>query len=480
MSQAAKIRRALIEALPTDTSLSGAAPSPGTIFLPVGHVRALRFESNLIIGTRGAGKSFWSGALQDSEIRQILAPKIPEIGKLEVTAGYGEKAAIALYPDSDTFAQLIKHGYQPLTVWRSVALRWAHRILASCPGTQETWEQTTASVESDPEMFAQLMEAANRELAGRKRHGLILFDALDRVSSEWSAADDIIRDLLKFSVYLKAFSNLHTKVFLRDDQFEGRNIKNFPDASKLLATRVDLIWGSIDLHGMLWQHLINNVGEAGVTIRSLLSRAQTKVAIRREPNGIYPLPDELRRNESTQQQVFEKLAGDAMGANRRRGYPYTWVVSHLADSRGRVSPRSFLAAMRSAAEDSEDRHPDHNLPLHYESIKVGVQYASGIRVDELAEVYDWIKTLMKPLEGLTVPCSFSEIRKRWRDPDALPSLKSKWLLPEHLADGPDGVREDLVGLGIFEKMNDGRVNMPDLYRVGFGLGRRGGVKPVPR
>ncbi len=27
-------------------------------------------------------------------------------------------------------------------------------------------------------------------------------------------------------------------------------------------------------------------------------------------------------------------------------------------------------------------------------------------------------------------------------------------------------------------MKDERVNMPDLYRVGFGLGRRGGVKPV--
>jgi len=27
-------------------------------------------------------------------------------------------------------------------------------------------------------------------------------------------------------------------------------------------------------------------------------------------------------------------------------------------------------------------------------------------------------------------------------------------------------------------MHDMRINMPDLYRVGFGLGRRGGVKPI--
>jgi len=27
------------------------------------------------------------------------------------------------------------------------------------------------------------------------------------------------------------------------------------------------------------------------------------------------------------------------------------------------------------------------------------------------------------------------------------------------------------------KKRDGRIDMPDLYRVGFGLGRKGGVKP---
>lgn len=36
----------------------------------------------------------------------------------------------------------------------------------------------------------------------------------------------------------------------------------------------------------------------------------------------------------------------------------------------------------------------------------------------------------------------------------------------------------LSELAFFETMKDGRVNLPDLYRVGFGLGRRGGVRPV--
>lgn len=42
----------------------------------------------------------------------------------------------------------------------------------------------------------------------------------------------------------------------------------------------------------------------------------------------------------------------------------------------------------------------------------------------------------------------------------------------------DGVRDDLKGVGVFQIMDDGRVNLPDVYRVGYGLGRRGGVKAI--
>jgi hypothetical protein len=43
-----------------------------------------------------------------------------------------------------------------------------------------------------------------------------------------------------------------------------------------------------------------------------------------------------------------------------------------------------------------------------------------------------------------------------------------------------GVFRYLEQLGLINFMRDGRVNMPDLYRVGFRLGRKGGVKPALR
>jgi len=148
-----------------------------------------------------------------------------------------------------------------------------------------------------------------------------------------------------------------------------------------------------------------------------------------------------------------------------------------------ASPRSFLAAIRAAAEDSSSRYLDHEFPLHYESIKRGVQQASEIRIAELSEGYLWAKTIMECLADLTVPCEFSKIEELWKKefgdrPES--RIFGSRLPSEHWEEGWSGIRHDLERLGIFHHMKNGRTNMPDLYRVGFGLGRRGGVRPVGR
>jgi hypothetical protein len=169
-----------------------------------------------------------------------------------------------------------------------------------------------------------------------------------------------------------------------------------------------------------------------------------------------------------------------MGKDKRRGIPYTWSVNHLADGRGQTSPRSFLAAIQQAADDSRARYPQHEYALHYESLKRGIQKASEIRVTEVAEDYPWVPEVLSELRGLNVPCEYDLLRSRWeqRYPQGPESIGADRLPAQHAAGGWDGIREDLVRLGLFEiKKADGRIDMPDLYRVGFGLGRKGGVKP---
>ena len=159
-----------------------------------------------------------------------------------------------------------------------------------------------------------------------------------------------------------------------------------------------------------------------------------------ESKGAWQLSDEIKKDNADPARLVRELAGPWMGRDRRRGVPYVWAVGHLADGKGRTSPRSFLAAIRQAAEDSLERYPDHPLPLHYESIKRGIQKASEIRVDEMAEDYPWMRTFMSPLAGLTVPCEYALIEQRWihdfpGGPGAAPIER---LPPQHAERGWDG------------------------------------------
>jgi len=304
-----------------------------------------------------------------------------------------------------------------------------------------------------------------------------LFDALDRLSNDWHTMDRIVRDLLRVALWLKPYPRISAKIFLREDQLE-RTVTDFPDASKLLATKAELSWARHDLHGLLWQYLLNGPDEHGEIMRGLYIR--TLGTEPKQDDGRFLPNDEVKRDTAAQRALFEALAGPWMGRDRRRGVPYIWTVGHLADGQGRTSPRSFIAAIRQAAEDTMERYPDHRYALHYESIKRGVQKASEIRVNELAEDYPWVRAVLTPLKGLTVPVGFESIQHRWKEvyPGGIQEANmGDRLPPQHAERGWSGLREDLLTLGVFEERKDGRIDMPDLYRVGFGLGRRGGVKP---
>lgn len=476
MNDVDEIREAIIAAIPFETSNYGQSPPPGGLYLPRAHAKALKLDSNLVVGSRGVGKSFWTAALDTHNLRTMLGVSVRELEHTLVRVGFAVKENIADYPNMDVFSELLKLQYTPYEIWRSVVLRWVTEITGDTV-PQEDWRVTTEWVRSNPEPLAKCMEKANRILLKKGRKGLVVFDALDRSSNDWRTMDEIVRDLLRVTLWLKSYSVIHTKVFLREDQF-SRTVTDFPDASKLLATKSELTWQPHDLHGLLWQLLCNASGKDGELLRDIYTRIIGQSPEYGEDR--WSLADEAKLDGQKQRRLFEALAGPWMGRDRRRGIPYVWAISHLADGRGQASPRSFLAAIRAAAEDSLEKYSGYSYALHYESIKRGVQKASGIRIAEMAEDYPWVKIILRPLEGLTVPCEFSLIEERWNDQSVFSNLTQDRLPPQHLERGGAGILDDLERLGIFEKMKDSRINMPDLYRVGFGLGRRGGVKPMRR
>lgn len=476
MHDVGEIRRAIIDAIPMTTSSHGEAPDARGLYVPPAHIKALRLECNLVVGARGVGKSFWTAALSSSELRASLGKSVKELERTDVYVGFGVAPNIEAYPDGDVFNNLMQAGRAPYDIWRAVVARWVAKI-ANQHVPQQSWADTVDWVAENPEPVAKLLQAASSTQSAASRLGLIVFDALDRTSREWDRMDDIVRDLLRVVLWLKSYPSLHAKVFLREDQSD-RTVTNFTDASKLLATKAELTWAPHDLHGLLWQMLCNASSPHGDVCREIYLNVVGRTPP--EVGGVWHIAEEVKREGVKQRDLFEALAGEWMGRDRRRGVPYVWSVSHLADGRGRASPRSFLAAIGQAAEDSLEKYPDHEYALHYESIKRGVQRASEIRVSEMAEDYPWVTQVMGPLKGLSVPCAADVLEKAWIDafPGGVKAASVSSLPPQHAERGWGGVRSDLERLGVLETMRDGRVNLPDLYRVGFGMGRRGGVKPI--
>jgi len=460
LTQARALREAILQA-PLETSSFGETPEPGLLHVPPSHLKALRLDAHVVVGSRGVGKSFWAAALQQDALRGLLGSGAAELGGVAVRLGFANVEDIANYPNADVCARLLDQGVDPYDLWRAVILRWVAQMSAH-PIPCGNWGETVAWLRTDPEGAALLMQLP------RQTRGLIVFDALDRTSNSWQRMDEIVRGLLRAVLWLKSFPGLYGKVFLREDQAE-RTVFNFPDASKLTATRAELTWARHDLHGLLWQRLINAPSVHGERMRTLCAHE--------DQQGTWRVADELKVESDAQRKAFERLAGPWMGRDRRRGVPYTWSVNHLADGRGRTTPRSFLAAIRRSAEDSSEHHADHGFALHYESIKRGIQKASEIRVQEIAEDHPWVPEVLSELKGMNVPVEFESVVARWagRFPNGPESITSDRLPAQ--ARGWDGMREDLQRLGLMEKKKDGRVDMPDLYRVGFGLGRKGGVKP---
>lgn len=476
MSDTTAVRQAIVDAIPYTTSNYGESPDQRLLYVPPAHVKALRLESNLVVGARGVGKSFWTAALGTPALRAMLGTAVRELETTRVHIGFAGNEEIDAYPNGEVFAALRQTGFTPYEIWRAVVMRWLAAVAAEEIPVAD-WQATTEWVRANPEPLTRMVRRANDLFAEDGEKGLIVFDALDRTSNDWREMDNIVRDLLRVVLWLKSYPALQAKVFLREDQFD-RTVTDFPDASKLLATRSELTWQPHDLHGLLWQLLCNAPADGGEILKGVYARVIGKPPVARE--GTWLLADEAKREGAKQRALFAALAGPWMGKDPRRGVPYVWSVSHLADGKGRTSPRSFLAAIRAAAEDSAEKYPQHNLPLHYESIKRGVQKASEIRISEVAEDYPWVRSLLEPLRGLTVPCEFPLLEERWqqRFPNGAADLKHDRLPPQHAQRGWAGILEDLERLGLCETKQDGRINMPDLYRVGFGLGRKGGVKPM--
>jgi hypothetical protein len=429
------------------------------------------------------GKSFWAAVLSHDETRRRAAELYPRarLKDLRVRLGSHESAGKQkgdIAASRREIEQLLDRSVEPEFIWQGVLLR-ALGQLQNVP-QYATLLDAAVAIKRDPVKYEEVLRETDAMLQSRKERFLVLFDSLDRLSREWSVIRSLSRELLRMALDLGGYRAIRAKIFMRSDQFGDERLFDFQDASKLKTGAVKLEWRRSDLYGLLFSRIWND-GGGHKEFSKLIAR---NVRLRAVENG---LPDILREDETIQAKVFSAIAGEFMGTDRRRGRTYTWLHQHLSDAFEQTSPRSFLIAAKKAGEHYP---PPAATAIDYNGIKDGVVAASQGRVDELKEDNIWIGDALGDLAELEVPCEPQVFTGRWKKFSTVSKIEAKLKL-EHDRPGPLAFENkslprelallnSMIVLGVVERRDEDRINMPDLFRVAARIKRRGGVKPPVR
>ena len=300
-------------------------------------------------------------------------------------------------------------------------------------------------------------EAARlREQAAARGHLVLLFDGLDRLGETWPKTRELLKGLLQVALEMQSTRTIRLKLFLRRDQFEDLRPFEFPDSSKLRNTCAFLDWPAAHLYGLLFFRL--------------------------EAAKLWTTP----RGSDVEEQVTT-LAGPFMGSGPRRGRVFSWIPKHLADAHGEISPRTFLTVWREAALDAMDRPSGPpETAVDAKAIHVGVQLASHDRMNELREDYPWVEPLLRVIKE--VPLVEEELAAVWESANTFTKVEGVatqadrpiWMpLMSSLDNAP--LSTQLVAalslIGVAERRPNGKIDVPDIFRVFAGIRRRGGVPP---
>lgn len=474
-------RELLKASLPITSDADTLEINPRTLFTPAGHRASLEPDVTVVKGGRGVGKSVWFQALQDPQLRQIAADEyqLPQLQRIESHAGWGAQLSSEHYPSAPVLGKLLENGADPVDIWYAVILN-----ALGVPEIEQldNWPARTEWVRQDSERWEKALSRADKQAKDSGKVHLIMFDALDRMHIRRQTADKLATALLQVALDLRIMTrNLRAKVFIRHDMLDNLSL-SFADSSKLISNAAELTWTRTNLYGLLFHYLGNADSEHVEAFRESTGTWASR-PYRRLP------PETLVGDRDAQHRWFVEIAGPHMGPNHRKGHTYTWLPNHLADGIGQVSPRSFLEALRLANENSAAQHADREYALHWDPIKQGVQAASRTRVRELTEDMGWVPIAFEPLRGKQVPIEQADVAERWRDADLPKKLEAHQQEQEqqeqqnNVSTGPrdhstERLIQELIDLGVMTRRKNNMLDVPDIYRIHFDLGRKGGVPRV--
>lgn len=453
-------------------------PRLDEIYAPETHAAALDSATPIVVGPRGAGKSFWSGVLGQRDTRLAAAKAYPKLklDRLFVEFGFTGLVGGADGVGVDALVANVPMNSEPEVArafWWATILRAAERSLTK--EKHSSWPELM-KVGANFEERDSLLAKYEKNLRNTENTLLVVYDALDVMATNWPRRRMLTETLLEVVWAMRAYRNLRVKLFIRPDQIDDDALR-FVELPKLQTGAVRLTWAREDLYGLLFSRLSNEAAFKRLLRKGKLTPGTPATILTRKWTPSY--------DTETQARIMTWLAGTFMadGPNGyKKGKTYDWPVVHLADAYNEVTPRSFLGMMISAAKFGAA--PDDRA-LTPDGIRHGLRAASKTRVDQLHQEFQWIKGVLAPLAGLLLPQDDKDVFKAWKSAKTLPLLLQDATvhkyLPPFSVEGKTTERDLFLALeriGVMFVRKDGRLDMPDLFRVAAKLLKKGGTTPL--
>lgn len=474
--------RSAIAAMPAELANDAhgvAAPKLEELYAPQTHAAALDPGASIVLGSRGTGKSFWAGVLRDDELRKAAAIAYPQVGlgQLDVQFGFtGLGSSEGIDKDQiDGCVAADAEAAEARVFWWATILR-AIELSAGRPAQRAA---DLLEVAADLEQREARISSYDAELRSRGRTLLVVYDALDTIASSWPRRSMLTQALLEVVWSMRAWRAVRPKLFLRPDQLDDEGLR-FVELPKLRNGAVRLTWYGTDLYGLLFARLV--LGRAAEPFRRMLTTLGLSTATRDE---ILAWRWGLTYWEHHQRHLMSSMAGEFMASGpyaSKKGKTYDWPLEHLSDAFHEVTPRAFLGLMIGAAKHGT---PPTDRVISPEGIRHGLREASKTRVDQLHQEFPWIKGMLAPLAGILLPKSEVEVYDVWARAGTVvraleDASKHQYLPPFPEASNPSerDCYEAMARIGVMTRRKDGRLDMPDLFRVAAKLLKKGGTAPV--
>lgn len=449
-------------------------------FLPRTAYRSLLDpKAFIMLGRKGAGKSVLFQLFKHEEYLKAIAAHLGlETGAVSSTKwGVGFDSGPAS-PSSDDFLQAldVSRGDPDLLArfWRALA---AYRLASLLERPLPALPDIRACIERLEDHVTQRavqswLEEVNAGLEAEGRFCCLSYDNLDV---------GLTRDVNKRGRLLSALADywqqaprrcprIRAKIFLRDDIWV-REV-HFTDKSKIRdgIDRTTITWDGADIYRAVLKRLGHDeevrklLRQAGLWTTEFDKMLTTRM-------GFIPPYDEDWIMKSIQVLAGETMARGEHGY--KKGYVYTWVLTHSADSTGDIRPRIALLLFSEAAKlqkKATDSGPILNPRSFVEALRneVSKQAVDDLRIEFKEE---WSKN------DLWVPDFFSSLERMW-------PIEEDSLL-DYLADERKIKRSEakemldhMVEAGLVERRKNRKVGknllqIPDIYLFGLGLTRRG-------